>query len=486
MQPGSTAGKTESPQGATAVAAHLWWLDPAPADGAGLSGAQASEALARCGPNRFDERPARSLALQFLLRFRNPLVLILLAASAISAFSGDVANFVIIMLMVLLSVLLDFVQEHRADRAAAKLRESVALRARVVRDGRTTELPIVELVPGDVVLLAAGDRVPADARLLEARDLFVNQALLTGESYPVEKRPATLEPAATELQQASNAVFMGTTVISGSARVRVMATGARTALGEVAHSIVAEPPPTAFALGTQHFGMLIMRLTIAMVLFVLFVNLLLHRPLLDSFLFAVALAVGLTPELLPMVVSVTLSRGALRMARRRVIVKRLASIQNLGSMDVLCTDKTGTLTEARIRLERCVDGDGRDSEHALLLARLNSAFESGLKSPLDEAILAHGKVELDGWQKIDEVPFDFERRRVSVLVDRGDARWLVVKGAPDDVLGLCSAHEQDAGRGQAPLDAAALQRLKERCRDLEREGLRVLAIAWRRDRKSVV
>ena len=466
-------------QTTTPRAAAPWWLEAAPVGGDGWTSAQAGALLARCGPNRFDERRARSLLLQFLARFRNPLVLVLLAASAISALSGDVANFVIIMLMVLVSVLLDFIQEHRADRAAEKLRESVALRASVVRDGRTVELPIAELVPGDVVLLAAGDRVPADARLLEARDLFVNQALLTGESYPVEKRPATLAATATELQQASNAVFMGTTVVSGSARVRVMATGARTALGEVAHSIVAEPPPTAFALGTQRFGMLIMRLTIAMVLFVLFVNLLLHRPPLDSFLFAVALAVGLTPELLPMVVSVTLSRGALRMASRRVIVKRLASIQNLGSMDVLCTDKTGTLTEARIRLERCVDGAGRDSDHALLLARLNSAFESGLKSPLDEAILAHGTVDLAGWQKIDEVPFDFERRRVSVLVERGDARWLVVKGAPDDVLGLCCLHEQEAGGGQVPLDAAALLGLKKRCSDLEREGLRVLAIAWR-------
>ena len=479
--PGAFAEPLVGPQAAAPGAAPPWWLDAAPAKdgGSGLSSAQASEVLARCGPNRFDDHRARSLALQFILRFKNPLVLILLVASAISAFSGDVANFVIIMLMVLLSVLLDFVQEHRANKAAEKLRESVSLRASVVRDGRTSELAIAELVPGDVVLLSAGDRVPADARLLEARDLFVNQALLTGESYPVEKRPGTLDPTATELQQASNAVFMGTTVISGSARVQVMATGARTALGEVARSVVAEPPPTAFEIGTQRFGMLIMRLTIALVLFVLFVNLLLHRPLLDSFLFAVALAVGLTPELLPMVVSVTLSRGAMRMAKRRVIVKRLASIQNLGSMDVLCTDKTGTLTEARIRLERCIDGDGHDSERALLLAHLNSAFETGLKSPLDEAILAHGKVEIGSWQKIDEVPFDFERRRVSVLVDRGDARWLVVKGAPDDVLGLCSSYEHDVGRAQAPLDASALQRLKERCHDLERQGLRVLGLAWR-------
>ncbi|SEA55185.1 magnesium-translocating P-type ATPase [Variovorax sp. YR216] len=204
----------------------------------------------------------------------------------------------------------------------------------------------------------------------------------------------------------------------------------------------------------------------------------LHRPLLESFLFAVALAVGLTPELLPMVVTVTLSRGALRMAQRRVIVKRLPAIQNLGAMDVLCTDKTGTLTEARISLERCIDADGQDSQRVLMLAHLNSVFESGLKSPLDEAILAR-EIDTGAWTKIDEVPFDFERRRVSVLVDRGDARWLVVKGAPDDVIAACSHHEIDGGGSRTPLDAAAKERLQAQCRDLERQGLRVLGVSWR-------
>jgi Mg2+-importing ATPase len=230
--------------------------------------------------------------------------------------------------------------------------------------------------------------------------------------------------------------------------------------------------------------MLLMRVTLLLVLFVMLVNLIQHRPLLESFLFAVALAVGLTPELLPMVVSVTLSRGAIRMAKRRVIVKRLASIQNLGAMDVLCTDKTGTLTEAKISLARCVDADGRDTPRVLMLAHLNSAFESGLKSPLDDAILAH-QIDTGAWKKIDEVPFDFERRRVSVLVDRGDVRWLVVKGAPDDALALCSRHEHDEGRSQAPLDAPALERLRERCHELEQNGLRVLGVAWRAVRRNI-
>ncbi|SEA55208.1 HAD-IC family P-type ATPase [Variovorax sp. YR216] len=249
-----------------------WWLEPAPAATQGLSRSEAQERLAHHGPNTLESSHQRPLALQFLARFRNPLVLVLLAASAVSAATGDAANFFIIMALVLLSVTLDFVQEHRADRAAQKLRESVALRATVIRDGRQQELPVSALVPGDVVLLAAGERIPADGRLIEARDFFVNQALLTGESYPVEKRPGELDRGATELQQAANAVFMGSSVVSGSARVRIMATGAATALGEVAHSIQSEPPATAFEVGMHRFAMLLVRVTLWMVLFVMLVT----------------------------------------------------------------------------------------------------------------------------------------------------------------------------------------------------------------------
>jgi Mg2+-importing ATPase len=456
-----------------------WWLGPQPPASEGLSQAQAGAALGRHGPNLLMTRQDKAIVLQFAARFGNPLVLTLLAASVVSAALGEVVNFLIILAMVLLSVALDFALEHRATRAAQKLGESVALRAQVLRDGQPRLVPVSVLVPGDVVLLAAGDRVPADGRLLEARDFFVNQGLLTGEAFPVEKRPATLCADALELQQALNAVFMGSSVVSGSARMLVVATGSATALGEVARSIVTEPAPTAFESGMHRFGVLLTRITLLLVLFVMLVNLVLHRPLLDSFLFAVALAVGLTPEMLPMVVSVTLARGAMRMARRRVIVKRLASIQNLGAMDVLCTDKTGTLTEGTISLARCVDGAGQDSVRVLMLAYLNSVFETGLRSPLDRAILARQDVDVSRWRKVDEVPFDFERRRVSVLVDRGDARWLVVKGAPDDVLALCSSQEPGASGAQSLLDGAAREALRTRCQGLEREGLRVLGVAWR-------
>ena len=328
-------------------------------------------------------------------------------------------------------------------------------------------------------MLSAGDLVPADGQVVEAKDFFVNQALLTGEPYPVEKHPGENATPEANVEGTSNAVFMGTSVISGTATVLVCRTGAHTALGEIAETLSTKAPPTAFELGIRSFGLLIMRLTILLVLFVLLVNAFLERPWLDSFLFAVALAVGLTPELLPMVVSVTLSRGALRMAKQRVIVKRLAAIQNLGSMNMLCTDKTGTLTEARIRLERHVDAHGRESQRVLTLAYLNSYFETGLKSPLDDAILRHEEIDTSGWRKIDEVPFDFERRRVSVLIERENARLLAVKGAPEDILRLCTSYEAEGPDALQPLDDEAAQRIQGLFAALGREGFRVLGIAWR-------
>ena len=469
-----------------ALGTQAWWLEPpasSPPSATGWTPAQAQALLAEVGPNeiRASERPA--LWRQYLARFKNPLVLILLVASAVSALTGEITNFAIIGTIVLLSVTLDFVQEYRANAAADALRQSVAVRATVLRAGVTQDLSVRELVPGDVVLLTAGDLVPADGLVLQAQECFVKQSLLTGETYPVEKHSTPAAATATELQDATNAVFMGTSVISGSARMQVVKTGADTAIGAIADSVSRAPAPSAFELGTRRFGMLIMRLTVLMVMFVLLVNLVFAKPWLESFLFAVALAVGLTPELLPMVVSVTLSRGALRMARQHMVVKRLSAIQDLGSMDVLCTDKTGTLTEARIRLERHIDPLGQPSDRVLELAYLNSFFETGLKSPLDEAILAHRHIDTVRWQKLDEVPFDFERRRVSVLIDDGQRRWLVVKGAPDEILGLCAHYEAgSSGAGQAstlPIDATARAALARSYQALEQDGFRALGIAWR-------
>ncbi len=446
----------------------------------GLTTSAALERLQRYGPNQVRDAGAAPLLLQFLRRFSNPLILILLAASLISALVQEVVSFVIITLMVLISVTLDFVQEYRAGKAAEKLRQLVQVRASVLRDGEARQVPLSEVVPGDVVLLSAGTLVPADGLLLEGRDLFVNQAMLTGEPYAVEKHAGDQHAGDGTLETATNALFMGSSVVSGSGRMLVCQTGKATAVGQIAHTLAQVAPPTAFELGARRFGMLIMRLTVFLVLFVLLVNIIGHKPMLESFLFAIALAVGLTPELLPMVISVTLARGALRMAKREVVVKRLAAIENLGMMDVLCTDKTGTLTEARIQLERHVDGAGQQSERVLQLAYLNSFFETGLRSPLDEAILAHEHLDVGGWRKIDEVPFDFERRRVSVLLDDGRERLLVLKGAPEDVLRLASAYEVDAAGGIAAFDAGARARVQAVCDDLGRQGFRVLGVASRK------
>ena len=444
----------------------------------GLASADAQQRARRHGANALQGRPQRRLALEYIGHFRNPLVLLLLAASGLSAALGDAFSAVVITLIVIGSVSLDFVQEHRAGRAAERLRESVAVRANVLRDGRWQRLPAEALVPGDLVRLAAGDLVPADGRVVEARDFFVRQALLTGEPFPVEKHAGDLADAGETLIDAGNAAFMGSSVLSGSATLLVCRTGAATHLGSIAETLRREAPPTAFEMGSRRFGRLVVRVTFVLVLLIVLTHTLAGRPVQETFLFAVALAVGLTPELLPMIVSVTLSRGALRMAARNVIVKRLAAIQNLGSMDVLCTDKTGTLTEATIRLERHVDAAGRDSARVLELGVLNSHFESGLRSPMDEALLAHEEVDLDGWRKLDEVPFGFERRRVSVLVERGEERLIVVKGAPEDLLRLCTQVED--GLDLQPMTPQAARRALAQFEALSRDGLRVLAIAWRR------
>ena len=445
---------------------------------AGLDAAEAAQRLASCGPNDAAAEKRRSLPLQFLGRFSNPLVIILLLASGVSAATGDMASFVIIAAIVLLSITFDFVQEVRAQDAVAALRRSVAVQATVRRDGGRVSLPIDQLVPGDIVELIAGDLVPADSRLLDSRDLYINQALLTGEPYPAEKLASDTASGAETPTGASNAVFAGTSVVSGTATIVVCRTGARTALGHLATSLAEKPPATAFTLGIRRFGMLIMRFTIFMVLFVLVVNVSFDRPLLQSLMFAVALAVGLTPELLPMIVTVTLARSAMQLSKRRVIVKRLSAIHDLGAMDVLCTDKTGTLTEATITLVRTIDGHGTECPIAYRLACINSHFETGMKSPLDEAILAARPFDMSGWRKIDEVPFDFERRRVSVLVEYEGRRRLIVKGAPEDLLRLSRRVEGPDGT-EPDLDDATRAVFQATLDGLAAQGFRALGIASR-------
>jgi Mg2+-importing ATPase len=443
----------------------------------GLTTREIDARLARYGTN--DPAATRRTPpwLQFLARFRNPLVIILLVASGLSAVTGDVASFLIVVTIVALSTTLDFVQEFRAHNAVEALRLSVAVRATARRDGTAQPVPVQELVPGDVIELIAGDLVPADARLIESRDLFVNQALLTGESYPSEKHAADLAGPPGDADAASNLVFAGTSVISGTATAVICLTGRGTVLGSLAATLSEKPPATAFAVGIRQFGMLIVRFTVLLVLFVLAVNLFFHRPALESLMFALALAVGLTPELLPMIITITLSRAAIELARRKVIVKRLAAIHDLGAINVLCTDKTGTLTEAKIELVRVIDGAGAESPAAFEYAYLNSKFESGMKSPLDEAILAR-PFDAAAWRKIDEVPFDFERRRVSVLVEHEGARRLIVKGAPEDLLHLSSTFETAAGE-RKPFDAETRASFVRTFEGLGSQGYRALGVAVR-------
>jgi Mg2+-importing ATPase len=456
----------------------LAWLETTDA---GLESAEAARRLERDGTNEF--RAARRFpALRMLVRqVANPLVLILLVASVGSALLGERINAAIIATVVTLGVAINFVQSYRSDRAARALRQRVMPTATVRRGGEWIELPRRELVRGDVVRLAAGDLVPADVRLLRSRDLHITEAALTGESMPVEK--SADETGSEPGDHASNVAYLGTSVVSGTAEGVVFATGPATTFGAVAEHLAEAPPETEFDRGTRRFGALILQTVFFLVLFVLAVNLAVRRDALESFLFAVALAVGLTPEFLPMITSVTLARGAVKMAERHVIVKNLSAIQNLGSVDVLCSDKTGTLTSGEMSVDGAVDSDGNASERPLQLAYLNSRFETGIKSPLDVAILRRECPSAQSFHKLDEVPFDFERRRLSVVVDSDAGAMLITKGAPEGLIALCTAREVD-GRTE-PIDEAMRAKCVSRVRALSSRGLRVLAVARRDVRRDL-
>ena len=456
----------------------------------GLTGDEARQRLAQTGPNDPSGAKPHSQFAQILRMFTNPLVLILLIASVATALLGDVVNASIIAAIVLFSVILDFTQTFRSQRAAERLREQVAPTASVLRDGRWIELSRRELVPGDVIRLIAGDLVPADARLIQARDLHINQAALTGESLPAEKEAADAAPKTDSPADALNAVFLGTSVVSGTATALVIATGTATAFGDIAARLSTRPPETEFERGTRHFGLLIMQTVFFLVVFVFLVSAALKRDPFESLLFAVALAVGLTPEFLPMITTVTLGEGAVHMARRQVIVKNLASIQNFGSMDVLCSDKTGTLTSGDMALDQHLDPVGNSSERVFLFAYLNSYHETGVKdptdaailrrgniNPLDTAILMHDHPDVKAYRKIDEIPFDFERRRISIVVGKDGEGVLIVKGAPESVLPLCVRQELDGA--SRPLDDAARAQCGSTYQQLSAQGYRVLAVATR-------
>ena len=452
----------------------------------GLTQVEAKRRLAQYGHN--EPAPARRTAplVQLLLLLANPLAIILLVASGISAALGEVLNASIIIAMVLFSVALNFIQTYRSQKAVDSIRKEVAPTANVLRDNQWIEVPRREIVPGDVIKLAAGDLVPADAELLQTRDLHVQQAALTGESLPVAKTTNSDSP---DSENDSHKVFLGTSVVSGTATAHVTATGKNTVFGDIATRLAKRAPETEFERGTRRFGFLIMRTTLFLVLFVLLISVLFHRPLLESLLFAVALAVGLTPEFLPMITTVTLGRGAVHMARKNVIVKHLDAMQNFGSIDVLCSDKTGTLTTGEMSLEQHLDPFGTSSERVFLLAFLNSLHETGITNPIDEAIkerhrsdpldtavLKHDHPDIHDYQKLDEIPFDFERRRVSIAVRHESERLLITKGAPESVLSVCNSYEAD--NQQHAFDEVAHKQIESTYRDLCAKGYRVLGVAY--------
>ncbi|UEM13804.1 magnesium-translocating P-type ATPase [Bradyrhizobium barranii subsp. barranii] len=472
----------KQPSAAKALAAAEFWQTPKDAlyralgsGPNGLSQVEADRRLAMFGANHADASQSRSVLRKLGQRVWNPLIAMLLAAALVSGLSGDVGSFVIIATVLSLSITLDIVQEHRAELTAEALRESVAIRADAVRDGKDVTVPVTALVPGDIVKLRVGDLIPADGIVLDAQELQINEALMTGEPFPAFKTDAPCSAASPA--EATNALFAGTSTVGGSGRMLVVKTGGQTRFGAIAAALAANAPPTALEQGVHKLGLLILRLTLFLTLFVLLAHLVAQRAALESFLFAVALAVGLTPELLPMVMTVTLARGALRMADRNVIVKRLSAIHDLGAMDTLCVDKTGTLTEAKITLEAHVDPKGRPNDRVLSLAYLNGTFQAGVRSPLDDAILSARNGAIDGWVRLAEVPFDFERRCLSVLVAQNDEHILIAKGAPESILARCVAVGID---GLAhPLDAAWQQKMRDIQDQYARDGLRLLAVAVR-------
>ena len=444
----------------------------------GLSQKDVEERLKQYGLNALEQKRQATAFILFLSQFKSPLVLILIFAAIISIIVGEWTDASIVLAVVFGSTILGFVQEYSASNAVQKLRSQVTIKSNVLRNGQTQLIPSEQIVPGDIVLLSAGSLVPADGVVISARDFFVNQAVLTGETFPVEKKPGTV-PAKASLSERTNCVFMGTSAGSGNAQVLIVETGKSTMFGQIAERLSLHPPETEFERGIQRFGYLLTQVMLVMVIFVLAVNIFFKKPPIDSLLFALALAVGLAPELLPAIISITLSHGAQKMAKRGVIVRRLNSIENFGSMDVLCTDKTGTLTEGVVRLDGAVDLQGQPSKSVLHYAYLNAHYQTGLNNPLDEAVIVYAeKSGMDGSaeQKINEIPYDFIRKRLSVVISNAQGKHTIItKGAMEQILGICINVQSE--NDLRPLDDTTRKDIEQRYSEWSEKGFRVLGVA---------
>jgi Mg2+-importing ATPase len=446
----------------------------------GLSRDEAQKRLLRFGANLLKPKGKTDTQSLLINQFRSPLVLILIIAAILALFLGDPINSGIILIIVVASALLGFWQERGSTKAVEKLISIVQLKASVIRGGSASDIPVEEIVQGDIILLSAGDVIPADSLIMESKDLFVDEATLTGETFPAEKL-AGLLPVGTPISHRTNSLFMGTHVISGSAKAVVVNTGPRTEFGKIAERLRLRPPETEFEHGIKHFGYFLMIVTLILVMAIFAINLYFKRPILDSVLFSLALAVGLTPQLLPAIISINLSHGARRMAEQKVIIKRLASIENFGSMNILCSDKTGTLTEGIMHLHSFVDTDGNENENVLLFAYLNSYYETGYKNPIDDAIRSHRPLDISDYHKLDEVPYDFIRKRLTILVSIKDENLAICKGTLPNLFSICSQAETADGI----VDLARVrEKIQAKFEGFNHQGFRVLGIAYRLYRTS--
>jgi len=442
----------------------------------GLTSSDAKNRLSTYGANRLKPQKRSGAFSLLVAQFKSPIILILIFATGLSLFLHNLVDASIILAIVIISGLLGFWQEFGASNAIEKLLAIVQIKAAVFRDGKKGEIHIEEVVPGDIVSLSAGDIVPGDCLLLESKDLFVDEAMLTGETFPVEKAVSVLA-ADTPLAKRTNVAWMGTHIVSGSAKGLVTLTGKNTEFGKVSERLKLKPPETEFEHGIRRFGYFLGEVTLVLVVIIFAINVYLQRPVLESFLFSLALAVGLTPQLLPAIISINLAHGAKKMALKKVIVKRLASIENFGSMNIICSDKTGTLTEGSVKVESAMDVNGDVSEKVFLFAYLNAFYETGFTNPIDVAILDYRKIDLSEYRKQDEIPYDFLRKRLSISVIQNNVHLMVTKGALTNILEVCSSVETNDGK---KVDISTMkEKIQKHFEEFSNNGFRTLGIAYK-------
>ncbi len=442
----------------------------------GLTDADAGERMREYGPNSFKARSSLNVWWLFISQFKSPITILLIIAAVLSMGLGDFTDAIIILVIILVSSFLSFWQQRGASNAVSQLLKMVQIKCSILRENNSSEMPVEQVVPGDIIFLSAGDVIPADSLLLESKELFVDEAAFTGETYPVEKNAGVI-PADAPLAKRTNALFMGSHVISGTAKVVAVKTGVQTEFGRISEKLRARAPETDFERGIRRFGFFLMEITLVLVIIIFAANILLHKPAMDSFLFSLALAVGLTPQLLPAIISVNLSVGARAMARQQVIVKRLSSIENFGSMNILCSDKTGTITEGKVTLKDALDVDGMHSAKTLHLAWLNACLQKGFKNPIDEAIRLSDTVDINQFTVQSEIPYDFIRKRLTIQVRSTGQNIAVTKGALNAVLEICSQAETADGKVMPIEDR--IESFKQRYKDLSAAGFRVLGVAYK-------